>query len=142
MNLKQFNFKAYIPVRFADLDVSGHVSNATCLTYFEIARCNYWREVINWNWEEMGIVVARAEIDYISPVKLYDEVFVYVRTSRTGNTSFDLEYVLTVKRGNEDTVCATGKTVCVAFDYDQNKPAPIPDHQLVRMKSFEFLCNT
>ncbi|MBC7745311.1 MAG: thioesterase family protein, partial [Flavobacterium sp.] len=56
MSLNSFNYKIPLHVRFADIDLFGHVNNAVYLTYFEIARSSYWSEVIQWNWNEMGII--------------------------------------------------------------------------------------
>lgn len=137
--LPEYNYKTLIPVRFADIDAFGHVNNAVYLTYFEIARSKYWHEVVQWDWNELGIIIAKAEINYIKPLILEDELFAYVRTARIGNTSFDLDYTLVRTVNGNEEICATGKTVCVAYNYGLNEPAPIPETRRIKMQEFEAI---
>ncbi|MDB5014417.1 MAG: thioesterase [Daejeonella sp.] len=137
--LKSFNFKTSIPIRFADMDMFGHANNAVYLTYFEIARTAYWKEVINWDWDEIGIIIANAEVSYLQPIKLNDEIRAYVKTSYIGKSSFTLNYALVRVTSGEEELCTSGKTTCVTFDYKSNKPAPIPEESREKMEMFEGL---
>ncbi|HEY1009913.1 MAG: acyl-CoA thioesterase [Daejeonella sp.] len=134
-----YHYKTSIPIRFADIDAFGHVNNAIYLTYFEIARSIYWKEIIKWDWNEMGIIVRRSEIEYLKPIRLEDEVYAYVRTSRIGHSSFDVEYILVKKTNGKEEICTTGLTGCVTYDYILNKSAPIPIYQKNKMQAFEAL---
>ena len=138
-NLNDFHYKTTLPIRFADIDSFGHVNNAIYLTYFEIARSSYWTEVVQWDWETMGIIIGRAEINFIKPINLNDQVLAYVRTSRIGNSSFDLEYVLVKVNNGVEEICTTGSTVCIAFDYSQNQSSAIPEAHKLKMITFEAL---
>lgn len=125
-----FQFSTSIDIRFADMDAFGHVNNAIYLTYFEHARAQYWKEIIQWDWKTLGIILARAEVDYVKQLTIRDHVKVYVRTSRVGNTSFDVQYELvSVRQDGEEVLVAKGLTTCVAFNYQTQKPAPIPEPQ-------------
>ena len=137
--LTDFHYKSPIAIRFADIDAFGHVNNAIYLTYFEIARSSYWSEVVHWNWEKMGIIIGRANIDYLKPIGRNDQVFAYVRTSRIGKSSFDLEYVLVRSDNGVEEICTTGSTVCVSFDYHLNSSSPIPEEYRIKMQEFEAL---
>ena len=132
MNL--FNFKTPIAIRFADIDAFGHVNNAIYLTYFEIARSAYWEERIEWNWNQVGIIIRKSAVEYLKPIILSDKVYAYVRTSKIGRSSFELEYILVKEVNGEEEVCTSGQTLCVAFDYKSNKPVSIPTKQLQNMK--------
>jgi acyl-CoA thioester hydrolase len=111
-------------VRFRDLDPMGHVNNAVFLTYLESARVAFLRHLgAAPTLDDMGIIVARAEIDFRAPVRLGDEVEVSVRASRFGSKSFDLEHELRV----DGNVVAEAKTVLVSYDYSKREPVPIPD---------------
>lgn len=137
--LNEFHYKTSIPVRFADIDAFGHVNNAVYLTYFEIARSSYWNEVVNWDWDSMGIIIGHAEINYLKPISLNDRIFAYVRTSRIGNSSFDLDYALVKLINGVEELCTTGSTVCVTFDYLANTSASIPKAHRLKMQEFEAL---
>ncbi len=134
-----YHYKTSIPIRFADIDAFGHVNNAIYLTYFEIARSVYWKEIIKWDWNQMGIIVRRSEIEYLKPIRLDDEVYAYVRTSRIGHSSFDVEYILVKKVNGKEEMCTKGLTGCVSYDYMLNKSAPIPAYQKNKMQAFEAL---
>lgn len=117
------------------MDALNHVNNAVYLTYFEVARTKYWRDLIKWNWDEVGIIVARVEIDFLKPITLNDEIRVYVRTSRVGASSFDLEYaIVSLNNESAEVVHSIGKTICVSFDYNINKSTPIPAIQRKNME--------
>lgn len=123
----RFNFKTALQIRFADMDAFNHVNNAIYLTYMEIARTSYWEKVVHWDWNEMGVIIARAEVDYLIPLTVYHQLEVHVKTTRVGNSSFDLEYLLTTTGNDKQQVHATGKTACVCFDYKANKTTTIPE---------------
>ncbi len=129
-----FQYKTLIPIRFADIDAFGHVNNAIYLTYFEIARSTYWEEVIKWDWDEVGIIIRRSVVDYLKPILLTDEIYTYVKTSRIGTSSFDLDYIIVKIVDGQEEICTSGQTLCVTFDYKTNKPVPIPVYQRHKME--------
>jgi acyl-CoA thioester hydrolase len=108
------------------MDAFRHVNNANYLTFCEIARTEYWKKKIKWDWNKMGIIIARVEIDYLKPLTLKDKLIVHVRTSKVGNKSFELEYILTSKLKDQQIIHASASTVCVCIDYKNNTTAPIP----------------
>ncbi|SDL37183.1 acyl-CoA thioesterase [Pedobacter antarcticus] len=138
-NLDKFKYKTTIETRFVDFDMMGHVNNAMYFTYMEIARTKYWKQAISWDWEKTGVVIASAGINYKLPVFLKDTISMYVRTSRIGNTSFDLEYVIVKHINGEEKICTRGKTTCVAFDYKTKTAVEIPAHERNKMIEFEQL---
>jgi acyl-CoA thioester hydrolase len=129
-----FQFKTQIPIRFADIDAFGHVNNAIYLTYFEIARSTYWDEIIEWDWNKVGIIIRRSVVDYLKPIILTDEIYTYVKTSRIGNSSFDLEYIIVKMVDGKEEICTTGLTLCVTFDYKTSSSVPIPANQRLKME--------
>ncbi|WP_428331451.1 acyl-CoA thioesterase [Mucilaginibacter sp.] len=135
--LSDYRFKTPIAIRFSDIDAVGHVNNAIYLTYFEFARFTYWKEIINWNLPENGIIVGRSEVNYLKPITLNDEIACYVRTTRIGNSSFDMMYVLVRITPDGEEICTTGKTVCISYDYSANKSVPIPVSERHRMIEFD-----
>ncbi len=137
--IDSFKYKTAIEMRFADLDMMGHVNNAVYFTYMEVGRTKYWEHAIKWDWHKTGVVIGQAAIDYIAPIFLNDKIDMYVRTSRIGSTSFDLEYLIVKTINGKEIICSKGKTVCVAFDYGTKKSTPIPDQERAKMVAFEQL---
>jgi len=134
-----FKHKTPIEVRFSDIDAFGHVNNAKYLTYFEIARVQYFSDIVDWtyDWSKEGVIVARVEIDFIMPIKFRDEVIAMTRCSRIGTKSFDLQYRLITIKNGEEILLADGTTVMVAFDYVNRKPIEIPAEWREAIKKFE-----
>lgn len=132
-----FKYKTTIEMRFTDLDMMGHVNNAVYFTYMEIGRSKYWEHAIKWDWHKTGVVIGQASIDYLFPVLLNDKISMYIRTSRIGRSSFDLEYLLIKNENGKEITCARGKTVCVAFDYQSRQATPIPENERNKMIAFE-----
>jgi acyl-CoA thioester hydrolase len=111
-------------VRFRDLDPMGHVNNAVFLTYVESARVAFLRHLgAAPTLEDMGIIVARVEIDFRAPVRLGDEVEISAHVTRFGDKSFDLAHELRV----DGSIVAEARTVLVTYDYSKRRPVPIPD---------------
>lgn len=127
-----------ITVRFADLDVMGHLNHAKYLTYMEQARVLYIRDVCGFEgtWEEFGVILANITCDYHMPVAFAEEVTIYTRCSRMGGKSFDFEYVIQNEAGES---VASGKTVLVAFDYEANITISIPQQWRENMTNFETI---
>lgn len=135
-----FKHKVSIQLRFKDIDKMGHVNNANYLTYIELARVKYFEEVVGtdkkWS-QQVGIILARIEIDYKAPVFLHDTIFVYTRCSRLGSKSLTLDWaVVREKSGKEETV-AQGTAVLVCYDYAHEKTIAIPEEQRRAIEQFE-----
>jgi acyl-CoA thioester hydrolase len=109
------------------------------LPTWKLVRTKYWNHAINWDWHTTGVIIGQASIDYLAPLFLGDKITMYVRTSRIGTTSFDLEYLIVKEVNGKEVTCSKGKTICVAFDYNTKKPAPIPDRERNKMMEFEQL---
>ncbi len=139
MELYLFKHKTGIEIRFADMDAFNHVNNANYLTYLEIARIKYFEEIADWkyDWSKKGIILAKAEINFIIPVEFRDEISVYTRCSRLGTKSFDLEYRVVRMLKDKEQLMADGVTVMVAFDYDQKKSIEIPAEWKEAIRKFE-----
>jgi hypothetical protein len=71
--LADYRYVLSMQVRFADLDVLGHLNNAKYVTYMEQVRVQYFIDVCAWHgkWEEFGMILARTEIDYALPHLLW-----------------------------------------------------------------------
>ena len=119
-----FDFVHRETVRFRDVDVMGHVNNAVFLTYMESARAALLIELgAASGLDDLGIIVARIEIDFRATISFGDEVEIGVRASRFGSKSFDLEYELDAN----GHLAAEATSVCVGYDYGTGATVAIPD---------------
>ena len=138
--MEGFRYQIPIEVRFADLDVLGHLNNAKYIAYAEQARIMYVQDVCGWqgNWTQLGMILARQEVDYRLPIAFGDNVQVYIRVSRIGGKSFDFEYVITRQRGDEEPeIAAEVKTIMVAYDYQEDTTIAVPDDWREEITAYE-----
>ena len=134
-----FKHRVQIQIRFCDTDALGHVNNANYLSYMELARTSYIYAVFGntINWSADGVILAKAIVDFKLPVMMHDKLFVYIRTSRLGTKSFDIEYLLVREKNGENETVATGSTVMVAYNYSSNKTIEILPDWRKRIEEFE-----
>jgi acyl-CoA thioester hydrolase len=131
--------KTPVEIRFVDVDVFGHVNNANYLTYIEQARVEYFNQIVGWDydWSKEGIILARAEINFINPIHFRDKIFAFAKCSRMGNKSFDLQYHLIKVNDEKEILMADCTTVMVAFDYMNKKSIPVSEEWKQAIKNFE-----
>jgi len=117
-----------IKIRFSDIDAMGHVNNAIYLSYFEEARIAFFSELIGgkWDWNKIGILVAKNELEYHLPVLLNDSLTSETSIERVGTKSMDMVYKLYVERDGTKILATSGKSVLVCFDYQKKATAAVP----------------
>ena len=121
-------FRHALRVRYHECDPQGIVFNANYLAYADIAITELYREAFG-SWQapmaEHGIdmVVAEANVRYLSPLH-FDEEFELVATlARIGETSTTIRVV--VER--PDGPAAEIEVRHVVVDPESRRKAPIPD---------------
>lgn len=130
---------ARIQVRYADLDVLGHVNNSVYFSYFEMARVHYFGQVLgkDWDWDSNGVILVKNWAEYIKPVLLTDQPQIYISVDRIGSKSFDLSYELKVN----DVLYTRGGSTLVAFDAKATQTIEIPEEMrnfLEQLKGNDF----
>lgn len=127
--MEGFDFVHRDSVRFRDLDGMAHVNNAVFMTYMESARIEYFTS-LGLGRNPLGdLILARAEVDFRSPIEFPEEIEVGVRVGRVGTKSFDLEQEVRA----DGRVAAEGRFVLVAYDYSLNASREIPEEWRERL---------
>ena len=126
--LEQFTFHYPIQIRWADIDALNHVNNAVYLSYFEQARIDYFREAVNWNWDEVGMILAKSCIEYHKPLLARDQAEVWLRVSKLGNKSFEMENRVVRDTGHGQELITSCSSVIVTYDYRKEISVPIPEN--------------
>lgn len=134
-----FKHKTPIQIRFKDIDKVGHVNNANYVTYFELARVDYFNAMagndIKMDWTGESVILARIEMEYKQPVFLEDKVFCYTWVSRIGTKSFDMSCSIVRVVDGIEVEAAQGLAIIVCFDYRTNKTIPVPEKWKSKMLS-------
>jgi acyl-CoA thioester hydrolase len=108
-------FSIDMPVQFRDIDVMGHVNNATYLQYMETARVELARKLGQIREEfRPGFIIASARVEFKKPIRDERRITVSVWVSRIGDRSWDFDYSIRRPRKVE---YAVGRTTQVAYDY-------------------------
>lgn len=115
-----------VQIRFSDLDILGHVSNAAYYELMESGRIGFFR-TMTLSWGRM--VIAHSECDHLAEVPSeVREVDVAVRVEKIGRTSFTLVHEIRVG----DRLAAVGRTVHVVCG-DDTRPRPLTDEEKARL---------
>ena len=107
----------------------GHVNNAKYLTFAQEARFLWATEEFSGAMQEtslIGMVMARAEIDFIAPINEGGKfVDVEITVGKIGTSSFDMLFTIS----DAGKVLAKVKTVQVAVSVETMKSRPLTDKE-------------
>ena len=134
--MEGYRLACEIPVRFSDTDAMGHVNNAVYLSYLEEARVEYLRRVVGRpRVKDMGVIVARIEIDYKSPAFDHERLVVGCRVDKLGGSSISMSYRIEEKATGR--LVAVAASVMVAFDYVRGRPRRLEQELRGKMEAFD-----
>lgn len=135
------NFKFYhschLQIRFNDIDTLGHATNSVYQQYFDLGRMEYFSDVLQeqMDWQEEGLILVSININYLAPVKLYDEIEVRTKIVKLGNKS--LEMVQQVYNLTNQSVAAESKSIMVGFSGKIQQSIPVAERWRKRIANFE-----
>ena len=114
-------------IRFSDVDQFGHVNNSVYFSLYDLAKTTYVKEVLSgrMTWNEVGIVVANINANFMSPIFFMDNVNIETATVELGNKSFILmQRAVDAESGVVKCEC---RTVMVVYDLKTQTPMQMPD---------------
>lgn len=131
-----YKHKTQIQIRFKDVDRLGHVNNANHITYFELARVEYFNALMGdmkIDWESESLILAKIEMEYKQPILLEDKVFAYTWVSRIGSKSFDMACSIVREINGVEVEAAKGLAIIVCFNYKTNQSIAVPEEWKKKM---------
>jgi acyl-CoA thioester hydrolase len=124
-----FKFSARTRVGFSDTDAQGIVYYGRYLPYFDLARVEYHRMLglLGMDTGEPGLefVMRACSIDYLAPAMFDDEIEVFVRAARIGNTSATYEFCA-FRVANDQLLVRATQTI-VLVDLEERLARAIPE---------------
>mgnify|MGYP002640098090 CR=1 FL=1 len=124
MTDRGYEVEVEIQLRWRDMDALGHVNNAVFVTYLEVARVAYFREIYGDGEPlDFNFIIARVEIDFLSPIALGDRPVCRVGIHEAGSKSFRFEYL--IESARDGRLLARATTVQVCYDYAQKATIPL-----------------
>lgn len=139
--MTSFNTQTQILVRFADVDMMGHLNNAKTVTYLEQGRVAYFQKFPELDFtvphpeQRDSVIVADLKLQYRSPAYMNETLVVLLRTREIRRSSFVIEYE--IREEKTGRLVATAETVMVYFDYKAQKSREISDALRKRFESIE-----
>jgi acyl-CoA thioester hydrolase len=112
-------------VRFADLDMLGHVNNKAYATYYETARVAAMAACNLTDGIAVGMAMVRLEIDYRKEIRFPADLRLGVRLRKLGNSSLALACAIF----NGDVCASTSYSIAVRFDPTTRASKPFTDEE-------------
>ena len=126
-------------VRWGELDALAHVNHRVYLRWIEEARIVLMNEIKLTGGpgrrEPIGPILASLSCDYLAPVTYPSEVEVETWVSAIGRASFTLDYAINLSGGESAQRVAAAQTKIVAFDYQQQRSAPLSAMQRAALEA-------
>jgi len=140
MEKANFRFHTGVRVRNYEVDWQGIVHNANYLLYFEVARIEYLQRMgvpvtIDTIQEGSRVVLARNEINYVTPARFDDRLDVYARIAAIKNTSFVFEGL--IERAGTGELIAENVAVHVWLDAATGEPTRVSREFREIIRQFE-----
>ena len=121
-------YQLILPVRWADMDVNGHVNNTRFFTYFESARLAWFEAVrAREHRNGHGPVVAQSACNYRRSIPYPETLLINLYAGAPGRSSFTTYYDL-LSEANPLLKYADGQAVMVWVDRASGKSQPLPDY--------------
>ena len=79
-----------IQMRFADVDMLGHVNNVNQQHYFDVGKSDFVAQVLDPapNWKQEGLITVSTYNDYLAQIRYGEPIAVLTRIEKVGNKSF------------------------------------------------------
>ncbi len=133
-----YKHKVHGKVKFAEVDSVGVVHNVQYFYMFEWARIEYLQNLglkisPDTFLQQLPLLMARNEIDYISTLRFCDEYTILSRVKELKKSSFVFNQMVLDKSGEP---VARGESVLVHIDPVTKSSTPLPD--FLRQVVIEF----
>ena len=75
-----------IQMRFADIDVLGHVNNVNQQHYFDLGKCDFYKQVLGLTpyWKTAGLIIVASQTNYLVQTRRDEPISVRTRIIRVG----------------------------------------------------------
>jgi acyl-CoA thioester hydrolase len=131
LDLEAYRFWAAEHVRFADLDMLGHVNNKAYATYFETGRVGYFAARGLSDGPRVGMAMVRLEIDYRKEIRFPAALRVGVRPLKLTRSTLSLACAIF----NDDVCASTSVSTAVRFDPNARKSTPFSDAERAALEA-------
>lgn len=122
----QFPFPIKRQVAWGDMDAFNHINNVIYFRYFETGRVEFFNKTNLWELfvqENIRIVVAKLECNFINEIVHPAEIEILVGIKRIGNSSLTIHQIVK----HNGAIAAHGEGIIVATNPETGKSKPWTD---------------
>lgn len=127
-------------MRWADLDLLGHVNNVVYVDYLQEARVDLMRSQVTGSRSgglATGLVVVRHEVDYLAPLPFdYGTVDIEVWATQIRAASFTLAYEMFHEQDGERLVYARATTLLTPYVFATETPRRISAEERAALEPY------
>ncbi len=117
------------PVSWGEMDAFQHVNNARFFRYFEDARIAYFKAMNVFDrqghWGNLAPILGMTSCDFKTPLVHPDTIHIGARILDIEEERMTMEHA--VASVDQERLAAVGEAVIVAYDYEQEKKANVPE---------------
>lgn len=126
-----------VQMRFTDIDMLGHLNNNVYLSFMDLAKVDYFDEVLpeGMSWNSINAVVVHISCDFYSPSYFNETLEVWTTVTSVSVHSFTLEQRI-INSVSGQTKCVAS-TVMVGFDVATAKSCAIDRHWVESIEAYE-----
>lgn len=129
ITLQRSDFAVFYPVtvRWADVDIYGHVNNVAYYAYVDSAVNGWLMSAIGEDLRRLPSIgiVAETGCRYLAEIDFPAQIEVGLATERVGTSS--VVYQFAIFAAGDEQVRALGRFVHVYVDSEHRRPTPIPE---------------
>lgn len=116
-----------IQIRFADVDILGHVNNVNQQHYFDLGKSACFAEIMGGKGVggEQGIITAGTTNSYLAQILPHERVYVETSVEKIGEKSITMFQRIISRDTGE--VKAESRSAMVAFDFVRQISIRVPD---------------
>ncbi|HEV2705238.1 MAG TPA: thioesterase family protein [Pyrinomonadaceae bacterium] len=125
-------FTTRVTVRFGDTDPAGLVYYPRLFHYLHVAMEEFFAACCGVSYHELvesqrlGFPTVNARAEFLAPLVYGDVAEIEVSVSHVGRSSAD--FVYTVRRASDATVCVRAALVQVAMNLDERRAVAVPEN--------------
>ncbi|MBN2165721.1 MAG: acyl-CoA thioesterase [Marinilabiliaceae bacterium] len=133
-----FHHETNVQIRFNDVDMLGHINNATIQEYFDLGRMHYLGKLFEQGKlydNNHALIIASICTDFHIPIYLTEKIKVQTKVIELGNKSLKMLQLIVDEAGE---IKATSNSIMVCFKKENNASEVIPDKWREKFKTAEF----
>lgn len=133
----KFNHRMPLQMRFNDIDLLGHLNNSVYLTFMDLAKACYFRDVNGGEMDisEIDVVVVNINANFCAPTFFNEEIEAETAVTAIGEKSLTLEQ--RIYRISDHQVKCSCRTIMSGFDVKTNTSIPITAEWVRKLELYE-----